>query len=245
MATIDTDLAPRPDWALFLDIDGTLLDIAPTPDAVAVPPSLRENLNILQQRLGAVALVSGRPLAGIDALLAPLVLPAAGQHGAEARAGNERMTVVPLPALRALVTPLQEFAMARPGVLVEDKGNSIAIHFRSAPGRAGEVQALAERLAGPITELEVLPAKMAVDIKLRAISKAAAIEWFINRPPFAGRIPVFVGDDRTDESGFVIVNEKNGVSIRVGEKSGTAARFSIESPAAVREWIAGLARYYR
>lgn len=246
MATIDSDL-PQPglDWALFFDIDGTLIDIAPTPDAVIVPLSLKDGLALLHRRLGAVALVSGRPLSGIDALFAPLVLPASGQHGAEARNGAEYMAAAPLPALRALVAPLRQFAATHPGVLVEDKGSSVAVHYRNAPEEAESVQALAARLVAPVAALEVLNAKMAVDIKQCAISKSAAIEWFMARPPFAARVPVFVGDDRTDESGFAAVNERGGYSIRVGEKVATAARFSVNSSAAVREWIVGLARYYR
>jgi len=236
---------PRPDWALFLDIDGTLLDIAPRPDAVIVPAPLRDNLGALSRSLGAVALLSGRPLSGIDALFAPLVLPAAGQHGAEVRNGAERLTSAPLPSLRALVPPFRQFADANPGIVVEDKGNSIAVHFRQAPGLADAVRALADRLAGSVTDLEVMPAKMAVDIKPRGTTKSDAIAWFMARTPFAGRVPVFLGDDRTDESGFAAVNDRNGISVKVGGRSGTAARFFIESPVAVREWIAGLARYYR
>ncbi|MGH6981500.1 MAG: trehalose-phosphatase [Stellaceae bacterium] len=246
MAKINRDPPPpRRDWALFLDIDGTLLDLAPMPDAVHVPPPLHENLNFLYHDLGAVALVSGRSLAGIDALFAPLIFPAAGQHGAETRCGDERISVPALPALRGIAVALNRFAASHPGILVEDKGNSVAIHFRNAPTLEDEVAAMAARLVSGITDLEVLPAKMAFDIKPRASSKGDAIRWFLERKPFFGRVPVFVGDDRTDEAGFAAVNERGGYSIRVGEETRTGARFSLNSSAAVREWIAGLARYYR
>lgn len=236
--------SPRRDWALFFDIDGTLLDIATSPDAVVVPPTLRDNLAALHRALGAVALVSGRSLSTIDALFAPLVLPAAGQHGAERRISQERTVISPLPALRALVAPLQQFAAAHPGILIEDKGGSIAIHYRAAPTLAGQVTALADRLAASDTALEAMPARMAVDLKPRAVSKGAAIAWFLDRPPFAGRVPVFVGDDTTDESGFAAVNERGGHSVHVGGSRETGARFSLKTSSAVREWVGVLTRYY-
>ncbi len=236
--------APRRDWALFFDIDGTLIDLAPTPDAVVVPAALRADLAALLRQLGAVALVSGRPLSGIDALFAPLVLPASGQHGAEARLGAEHDVAPPSPALRAIVMPLQQFAADHHGVLIEDKGDSVAVHYRMAPTLAEDVDALAHRLIEGVPELEALTSKMAIDIKPKAISKANAIRWFMARPPFAGRLPVFVGDDRTDEAGFAAVNEIGGHAVRVGDLAESDARFSLNSSAAVREWIAGLVRFY-
>jgi trehalose 6-phosphate phosphatase len=236
--------APQRDWALFFDIDGTLIELAPTPDAVIVPAALRDDLASLYRRLGAVALVSGRPLTAIDGLFAPLNLPASGQHGAEARIDGERFALPPPPSLRALVMPLKQFAADHHGILIEDKGNSIAVHYRAAPTLAADVKALTDRLVAGNAELEALPAHMAVDIKSRATSKGDAIGWFMARPPFAGRIPVFVGDDRTDEAGFAAVNERGGHSIRVGDRADSAARFLLNSSAAVREWVAGLARYY-
>jgi trehalose 6-phosphate phosphatase len=236
--------APRPDWALFFDIDGTLIELAPTPDAVIVPAALREDLAALYCSLGAVALISGRSLSNIDALFNPLVLPASGQHGAEARIDGRRLVVPPLPALRAIVAPLKQFAARHPGVLLEDKGNSVAIHYRTAPTLADAVAAVTHSLVAGCTQLEALSSKMAVDIKPRAVSKGDAVAWFMTQPPFATRVPVFVGDDRTDEAGFAAVNQRGGLSIRVGERLGSAAHHSLDSPAAVREWIAGLARYY-
>lgn len=236
--------APRADWALFFDIDGTLLDLAPTPDAVVVPAMLRDDLAALCRHLGAVALISGRPLSGIDALFAPLILPASGQHGAEARISGEREIAPPLPSLRSIVIPLQQFAADHHGILIEDKGSSVAVHYRMAPTLAEDVAALAARLIEDSPELEALSSKMAVDIKPRAITKGDAIAWFMGRSPFAGRVPVFVGDDRTDEAGFAAVNERGGHSIHVGDPTESIARFSLRSSGAVREWIAGLVRYY-
>jgi trehalose 6-phosphate phosphatase len=236
--------APRRDWALFLDIDGTLIELAPTPDGVMVPAALRENLAALHRSLGAVALISGRSLHSIDALFDPLVLPASGQHGAEARIDGQTRVIPPLPALRDIVIPLKQFAASHPGILVEDKGNSVAIHYRMAPTLAEEVTAVTHSLIAGRAELEVLASKMAVDVKPRAVSKGEAVAWFMAQSPFAARVPVFVGDDRTDEAGFATVNQRGGLSIRVGERSESAARYSLDSPAAVREWIARLVRYY-
>jgi len=236
--------APRPDWALFFDIDGTLIELAPTPDAVTVPAALRADLAALHRSLAAVALVSGRSLDSIDALFRPLILPASGQHGAEARIDNQTMTVPPLPALRAMLVPLREYAQRHPGILIEDKGNSVSIHYRLAPTLADEVATLTHSLTAGCSQLEVLSSKMTIDVKSRAFSKGDAIAWFMRRPPFAARVPVFLGDDRTDEAGFAAVNQRGGHSIRVGDNASSAAQYSVDSPAAVREWIAGLVCYY-
>lgn len=235
---------PRQDWALFIDIDGTLLDLAPTPDAVIVPDGLRETLTGLQDSFGgAVALVSGRAMVMIDKLFAPLILPASGQHGAELRLGAERLTAAPHPAMPAIAVALDTFAAAHPGIHIENKGDSIAVHYRAAPAMAERAREIAERLiANAENELEVLPGKMVVDIKRRVLSKGSAIAWFMARPPFAGRVPLFAGDDITDEYGFAAVNERGGVSIRVGPDAPTAASFCMASPAALREWLATLIR---
>jgi trehalose 6-phosphate phosphatase len=235
----------RSDWALFLDIDGTLLDIAQTPDGVVVPSDLRASLGALHAQLGgALALVSGRPISTIDRLFAPLVLPAAGQHGAELR--DERgmdHRAPPPPRLAAVVSAFAEFASSRPGLAVEDKGNSVTLHYRAAPHYRDEAHALARLLIGVRSgELEMLPSRMAVEIKPRAVDKGSALAWFLAHPPFHGRIPVCVGDDLTDEDGFAAVNRRGGHSIRVGrdgEGDGDGgARFRLPSPAEVRAWLA-------
>lgn len=245
LAAMPAPPPPGPDWAMFLDIDGTLIDLAPSPDAVIVPASLRDNLASLHQLVRAVALVSGRALYQVDALFAPLILPASGQHGAELRLERELAESPPLPAIRAVVPALHRFAADHHGILVEDKGDSVAVHYRAAPTLAEEVEAVTRRLVGDSPDVEVLPARMAFDIKPRGVSKGRAIAWFMRQAPFAGRVPVFVGDDHTDESGFAAVNELGGHSIRVGDERESNARFSLGSAAAVREWVAGLVRYYR
>ena len=228
--------------ALFLDVDGTLVDIAPVPDAVIVPPGLGDVLRRLRAGLdGALALVSGRPLAGIDALFAPLRLPAAGQHGAELRLRGDTAPIALArdPALDILAERAMEIAVERPGVLVEDKGLSIAIHYRLAPQYREELHRLAaELVAGSGAGIELLPVRMGVELKSRAISKGSAIEWFMCAPPFHGRVPVFVGDDRTDEFGFAAVLKLGGQAIRVGDLGPSLAPLRLASPHAVRDWLA-------
>lgn len=230
----------RSDWALFLDIDGTVLDIAVTPDAVVVPAELRADLGALEAAFdGALALVSGRSIAKIDHLFTPLVLPAAGEHGAEMRFHHELMRIPPSPELVPVIDALDAYAATRPGILVERKDSSVAIHYRLAPHLHDEVAALVRNLVGPEDQaLEVLPARQAFDIKPRHASKGAAIEWFLARPPFAGRIPVFAGDDVSDETGFAAVNARGGHSIKVGIIGDTEARLRARSAAEMRDWLA-------
>lgn len=233
----------RSDWAFFLDIDGTLLDLAPTPDGVQVPGELRGCLDALHDAFGgAVALVSGRSLAAIDRLFAPLALSVvAGQHGAELRAAGVPAQTAPDPAIAPIADALAGFAATRPGLVVEPKGSSVAVHYRLAPAHADAVRALAQRLVEPYRDrLELLPAHEAFDIKPRAATKGGAIAWLMARPPFVGRVPVFAGDDTTDEDGFAATNARGGFSIRVApsaRQDASAARYRVASPAALRAWL--------
>jgi len=229
----------RSDWALFLDIDGTLLEIAATPESVTVPAELRANLGALHAAFeGALAIISGRSIATIDRLFAPLVLPAAGQHGAELRNGEETGGLAPPPRLPAILAALEGFALSHPGILVEAKGLSVALHYRLAPEHGIAAWQFARALiAAEGDGIELLPGRMAIDFKPRAADKGSAIEWFLGRAPFQGRVPVFAGDDRTDNDGFAAVNRRGGHSIRVGELGDSAARFGIGSPAALRQWL--------
>jgi trehalose 6-phosphate phosphatase len=228
------------DWALFLDVDGTLLDFAETPDQVEVPHDLNDILGALHGYLGgAVALVSGRPIADLDRLFAPLRLPAAGQHGAELRAtaGSKIVETPPSPGLAEVIAGLRRFAASRPGILVEDKNASVAIHYKRAPHYRDEVEAFTRRIAAGNEAMEVLEAVMAFDVKPRAANKGRAVAWFMRRPPFSGRIPVFVGDDRTDEDGFAAATERAGHAVQVGASRPRVAASHIAEPAGVREWL--------
>jgi len=228
--------------AFFLDVDGTLLEHAARPDAVAADPRILRLLARLHLGAhGALALISGRSVGALDALFAPLRLPAAGQHGIERRDAQGRVHVheFPAQALRSAVARIGSFAANSDGLILEDKGQSVALHYRLAP-RLGEsahaaVTAAASTLGGAF---EVLAGKMVVELKPSGRDKGSAIEEFMREAPFAGRMPVFVGDDLTDEAGFAVVNRLGGHSIKVGAGA-TVALWCAADAAAVRDWLEG------
>lgn len=235
-----------PGWALFLDVDGTLIEIAPQPEAVQVPAHLPRLLQDLQTRQGgALALVSGRPIAAIDALFSPWRGAAAGLHGGERRLPDGTRADVDagsasaaLDRVRALAS---EFAERRPGVRVEDKGRSLALHYRTAPERAAEVAAFAaDAAAASAGALRPIAGKMVVELVPRGYGKGGAIAAFLAEPPFRGRRPAFLGDDVTDEEGFAEIARRDGVAIRVGRPdAATAASYVLPSVAAVLAWLVG------
>jgi trehalose 6-phosphate phosphatase len=234
-----------PAAALFLDVDGTLLEIAPRPDLVLVPERLPALLaDLAAVRGGALALVSGRPLGELDRLFPEWRGAAAGLHGSERRRADGSLArtgdAAAAAALDRLRAPLAAFARGRPGLLLEDKGGTIALHYRALLQAEGEIRAFAEALcrrAGPA--LRLIAGKMVVEFQPRNASKAAAIAAFMAEPPFAGRRPVFLGDDTTDEDGFAEVNRRGGVSVRVGPPAATAAGYRLASVSAALEWLAG------
>jgi trehalose 6-phosphate phosphatase len=239
--------------ALFLDVDGTLLDIGPSPSEVQVPRELVTVLESARAGLdGAVALISGRPIADLDRLFAPLRIAAAGQHGIELRLAPEgAVDAMPAsPPDAGLRRAVRELAASHPGVRVEDKGRSLAVHYRDAPS-CGE--ALSRALEGLLARspgwLALRRGKMVLELRDRRFSKASAVEEFLRHPPFAGRLPVFVGDDVTDEDGFAAVERHGGIAMPVGEiSSGFAGaapagerRSTFAGPADVRSWLATFA----
>jgi trehalose 6-phosphate phosphatase len=230
----------RDDWALFLDVDGTLLEIAATPASVRVPRRLIDVLAGVSAKLGgALALVSGRALADVDSLFAPLRVPAAGAHGAERRTASGNVlrqddSVALAPAKRLLAA----WAAAHAGVLLEDKGSALALHYRLAPeleAGARQVAGAALSAAGPRFQLQ--DGKKVLEIRATAVNKGQAIEAFMREPPFAGRVPVFLGDDVTDEDGFAFVNRFGGHSIRVGLDRATRARWRLADEAQAVRWL--------
>lgn len=230
------------DWAFFLDIDGTLLEIAETPEAVQTDSADYRLLERLHAAAGgAVALISGRTLTMIDELFAPLKLPAAGQHGFERRDGSGRRRRHRFEAarLRPIAAGLEQFARAHPGIVFEDKGASVALHYRLAPElrEASHARALAAAALLP-GEVEVQPGKMVWEVKPVGAHKGLAIEEFMREAPFRDRRPVYLGDDLTDEDGFHVVNRAGGHSIKVGAGE-TAARWRLADPAAARDWLDG------
>jgi trehalose 6-phosphate phosphatase len=243
--------APLPrlaaDWAFFLDVDGTLLEHADTPDAVRVDGAMRSLLSELQAGAGgALALISGRAVADLDRLFAPLALPAAGQHGSERRDGAGRMHRHPFPEapMRRAAARVHAFATAHPGILVEDKGHNIAVHYRLAPALEPQVRALMGDVMRELGEgFELQGGKLVLEAKPGGRDKGSAIAEFMAEPPFRGRVPVFVGDDLTDEFGFGVVNGMGGVSVKVGDGP-SQARWRIADAAAVRAWLAQWAARY-
>jgi trehalose 6-phosphate phosphatase len=228
-------------WAFFLDVDGTLADIAPTPSAVVIVDHARDTLSRLVAACnGAVALISGRAIADVDRLFAPLRLPVAGLHGLERRDanGHESRAALEAPVLGAARAAFENFAADHPGALIEDKDIALALHFRQAPAAEADAEALAAALIAASKGALVLQrGKKVVELRPGGSDKGTALRAFMTEPPFAGRLPVFVGDDVTDEAGFAIINEVNGISIRVGDGTPTCARYDGASVAAIHGWL--------
>src|SRR3954463_410497 len=229
-----------PNPAFFLDIDGTLLDIEGRPDDVRIGRAELELVSGLHRATGgALALVSGRPLAGIDALFHPLRLALAGQHGAERRdaRGKRHRHRFPVEALHRAAAPLRKFVARNEGLIFEDKGASVALHYRLAPQLQAAALAVVEEAAKTAGgALEIQLGKMVYELKPSGVDKGSAIDEFMLEPPFAGRVPVFLGDDVTDESGFRAVNRLGGHSVKVGQGE-TAARWRLGDPAAAKSWL--------
>lgn len=227
--------------AWFLDIDGSLLEIAESPDAVIVPPHLGEILPALSQNArGALALVSGRRIADIDRLFAPTRFPAAGQHGLERRTarGEYLQADVDGQALAAAREKLRQFARCHTGLMLEDKGLSVALHFRRAPELADVAQQLMASLARELGwSYHVQAGKCVLELKPAGYSKATAIEDFMREEPFRSRRPVVIGDDVTDEDGFRYASSIGGIGIRVGDETETLATYRLPSVAATHELL--------
>jgi trehalose 6-phosphate phosphatase len=243
--------APAPDiaaeCALFLDVDGTLLELAPTPDATIVPAGLKELLASLQETAGgALALVSGRSLEQLDGLFAPLRLPAAGLHGLERRSatGARQDAVAPREIPQAARDHLLQAVSRQPGLLLEDKGATLALHYRLVP----ELQEIARQAMETVREYAgtaytLLNGKMVIELKPTDASKCKAIAAFMREQPFAGRVPIFVGDDDTDGAGFEYVNGVGGVSIQIGETPWRGATYHLADVPAMHAWLASLLRF--
>ncbi|MCA1298364.1 trehalose-phosphatase [Stappia indica] len=235
--------APPPasdDLALFLDFDGTLVEIAETPDAIETEAALIGSLQRLITRLdGALAIVSGRPIAEIDRYLRPLNLPCAGLHGLEARLFPgmpvERAPV--RPELETLKAALAGSGLLGRGVSLEDKGAALAVHFRIAPDCEPLVWQVMSEAICDLPDLHLVRGKMVVEAKPAHRDKGWALEAFMERPPFCGRTPVFVGDDITDEDGIRAAEAIGGFGIKVGE-GGSLARFRLRNVADVHRWLA-------
>lgn len=231
--------------AVFLDFDGTLVNIAERPDLVHVPATLLTTIQAVHDCLdGALAVISGRSIADLDALLAPLQLPMAGVHGIEHRdqAGqthSEKSSSIPEAVRRRIV----ELAKVDPGLVLEDKGSSLALHYRQSPARESLIRTELRTIYEDLDQDFILQdGKMVLEIRPNGANKGTAVEKFLANPPFAGRRPVFIGDDVTDEDAFRMVNQMNGYSVKVGAKDpASAARYELKDVDAVRAWLDPLA----
>ena len=246
-STLDMEIAATSltsdlrECAILLDIDGTILDIAPAPREVWVPPTLRSTLGRLQQLTGgAVALVSGRKLADLDLICAPLQLAAIGGHGAELRPvpGTEPRTRVGALS-KDLKRKLATLTELGPGILVEDKGYSLALHYRLAPDHGPALRAAIASICAQMApdSVDILPGKQVFEVKPAGVSKAIAVRELMNYPPFNDRHPIFIGDDTTDEPVFGVIPDFGGLGFSVGRiVPGVHGHF--DTPEDVRLWLA-------
>jgi trehalose 6-phosphate phosphatase len=230
--------------AILLDIDGTLLDLAPTPREVWVPPGLAKTLDrLLARTSGALALVSGRSLNDIDLIFAPAQFPAVGGHGAEMRlSGDGEAVAAHAPPMdKELKRRLAAIARLSPGILLEDKGYSLALHYRLAPHAEKAIYEAVSLIQAdlPNAPIEVLPGKSVCEIKHSGFNKASGVRELMQHEPFKGRRPLFIGDDVTDETVFAIMPDLNGLAFSVGRRAqGVAGHF--DEPSDVRAFLAHL-----
>ncbi|MFL6797656.1 MAG: trehalose-phosphatase [Xanthobacteraceae bacterium] len=232
--------------AILLDVDGTIVDFAPTPREVFVSHTLRETLARLSEHTrGALAFVSGRPVSELDLIFSPLQLPAIGGHGAELRITAGTTPTAPrLPPLDPEIKrQFAAIAEVGPGIVLEDKGYSLALHFRLAPEKEQYVREAAARIRDNLSNapIELLPGKLVVEVKQTGFSKATAVRELMTYQPFTGRRPLFIGDDVTDLGVFEVLPPFDGIGISVGVRvPGVASCF--EQPSDVREWLEQISR---
>ena len=244
-----TRLVSESGSSLFLDVDGTLLDIAPAPELVVVPAELSPTLAQLADLLGgALALVSGRPIAQLDRLFEPLRLPAAGEHGAEIRLATDQETIVGPPpvVLAELVARLTAETREIAGVRIERKRAGVVVHYRQAPEQKARLRGVVDAaVADHVADVHVMPGKMVLEVKERSYSKGQAVIALMQRAPFVGRLPLFLGDDASDRDGFAAARRFGGCGAAVGPDHADAADWCFASPAAVRAWLVRLAAALR
>jgi len=232
--------APSLNWAYFLDVDGTLINIADTPGDVLVDTTLLDLIASLHRASGgAVALVSGRMISDLQSRIGLSQLPLAGLHGLERRDSTGRLWIhAAPPATKSAIKEALAPVLARhPGLLLEDKGLTLALHYRQAPELASYVHQIMGRFANQEGQgLELQRGKRVVELKPAGIDKGTAVAEYLAELPFRGRRAVFIGDDLNDEHGFAEVNKMDGISIKVG-KGNSCARFRLPDVAAVRHWL--------
>jgi trehalose 6-phosphate phosphatase len=225
--------------ALFLDVDGTLLELQQRPDNVRSTEALNERLLLLSGQLDeALALVSGRTVEALDAIFAPLQLPAAGAHGSELRLPDGTMTAAGHRLPEDALTRLQRFAVQDDGLLLELKPGGASLHYRQAPQLEKQCRQFMQSLTEELSlDFRLIDGKKVLELAPLSASKGEAIRQLLHHAPFAGRRPVFVGDDVTDEDGFRVVNALGGMSILVGERDSTEAEYALIDVPAVHDWL--------
>ena len=221
------------DLALLLDLDGTLIEFAPTPDSVVIPRGLPEDLATLRDRLGgALAIVTGRPIEQVDTLLGNLPHAVAGEHGGAIRHAPgepiQRPTFPPVP--EAWLKRANMVIGAHPGTMLERKANGVALHFRKRPTAGPAMRDLADRLLEALPSHDLLGGSMVWEVRPRGIDKGVAVRALMAQAPFAGRMPLFIGDDVTDQDAIDAARAMGGIGLRVDEVFGT--------PQGVRDWLA-------
>lgn len=227
-------------YAVFLDLDGTLVDLADHPDAVHVHASTLHLLHALEEKTGrALAVISGREIAVVDRLLHPLVLPVAGVHGLERRDAAGHVHSQDAASIRPVTFVLEKVIGDEPGVVIERKPGAVALHYRLRPDLERRCCEIVEELVGGRPDLRLLHGKMVFEIAQQGDDKGSVIGAFLTEPPFSGRVPIFAGDDVTDEAGFAAVNAHGGVSIKIGANR-TTAQFRAESVQALHDWLSRL-----
>jgi len=235
--------SPSLEWCLFLDVDGTLIELTDSPLETFADQELKTLLSSVVEILGgAVALVSGRSIEYLDALFDPLRLPAAGLHGVERRTASGGMQGASFVDTRLdrVRAEVQALVSAHRGASVEDKGRTIAVHFRMARSHEASIRKSLKAIAAPLgTYYHVQEGNMVLEIKPRAFNKGAAVKAFMKEPPFSGRQPVFVGDDLTDQGGFRAAEDQGGHSIAVGDR--VRGQYRVDDSHAVRRWLRGIA----
>lgn len=234
---------PKQPWCLFLDVDGTLLELADSPTGVAVDPALLPLLERLRAAAGgALALVSGRTIDNLDQLLGCRNVPVAGLHGCERRDATGRLHIAEIAReqLAEVREGLQRLVARHPGLLLEDKGAGLALHFLKARELEHELRAEVALLAAPLVpRFTVLGGHAVLEVKPAAHTKDSAVMAFMAEPPFAGKLPIFIGDDQTDYDGFAAVRRFDGLAIAVGPR--VKSEWWLPGPREVHHWLGQLA----
>lgn len=229
--------------AVFTDFDGTLVEIAETPDSVAVPPELPGQLDrILTEFDHAFAVITGREIADIDRFLSPLQLPIAGAHGSQRRRADgtlEEMDVHLIDAAAEIAEALEALVSEHPELILEPKEGAVALHFRRAPELADECHRAMQDAVRDHPDFTLVAGKMVIEARPSAFDKGAALRAFMQEQPFIGRVPIFIGDDRTDEDAFRVAQELGGVGIKLGPGE-TVARMRIADVTSVHALLRGL-----